>query len=714
MSSSEDPLVGREIGNVRLSGRLGTGGMAAVYLCEDDQANGARRAIKLLSITSHPHYRARFEREAQIGQRLRDPLLVRVYRSGVSGDYHYMVMDLVEGEDLHNVLERHGRSLSWAAVAGLGRDLGRALKALHAAGVVHRDLKPANVLLDGRGGLRLADFGLARWRGAPAELPTEVPLTATGDAFGTPAYMAPEQFEDAKTAGFGADLYALGVLLYEALCGRLPFVEETPIRQARAHLEAPIPEVTGEGPPELKDLIRRLLSKRQEERPGTEEVIEACADLIRAAPTEAIELKPPPGSRFTRWDPQRTPHGIREGRNEAGQARAATTIPPARPPGLEALEDPGAEGSESGTGGDALPGPGSGAPPAGTASGGSLRRLALFALVGIVLVAGAAFAWSSPKVRRQLAGEGERLRYGQIETARAALSSEGPNGLQAALAAYDHEIGEGGLLFEEVSVLRRTPLLLRANLYLVCVDGAQLAHVPAGSYHVGQESPPAGQPPLEGRRAVELAGFLIDRDEVSRSRYEHFLVAWRASGSHHLCGDEVRDHSAPLTDSLSQASAAPIVGASYFDALEYARYYGRRLPTADEWSVAAAWDPHGGEPRFYPWGSKDPTQVSPYPANLAFAGYGITDDDTGAFQPTVAPAGTFEFDRSAFGLRDVVGNAAEWCAGEEPPPAAQPIRGGCLITESARGALLHANYKALPSDPPAGVGFRTALSWGTD
>jgi eukaryotic-like serine/threonine-protein kinase len=690
VSRDEDPLVGREIGGVRLIGRLGTGGMAAVYLGEDGEAEGARRAVKLLSVASHPHYRARFEREAQIGERLRDPLLVHVYRSGVSGDFHFMVMDLVEGEDLHNVLDRHKRQLAWPAVAGLGRDLARALQALHEAGVVHRDLKPANVLLDGRGGLRLADFGLARWHGAPAELPTEVPLTATGDAFGTPAYMAPEQFEDAKSAGAGADLYALGVLLFESLCGRLPFVGETPIQQAQAHLQGVIPQVEGEAPDELKDLIRELLAKKAAQRPDVTEVIQTCAELIRAAPTEAIELEAPPGSRFTRWDPQRTPHAIREARGDSTkalpqpsedvspQARAASTVPPLRPE------------VESRRG---------------------WRSLVGVALALVLLAAGGASAWRSASVRRQLAGEGERLRYGEIEAALAGLATEGPDKLQAALSAYDQEVGATGLLAPEVATLKRAPLNLRANLYLVCEDSGQLAYVPADTYFVGQESPPEGHPPLEPRRSVELQGFLIDRDEVSRSRYEHFLVAWRAAGQVHTCGDATRDHSLPLGDSLSQSKAAPIVGVSFFDALEYARFYGRRLPTVDEWSVAASWDPHGGAPRPYPWGSKDPTQVSPYPANLAFAGYGITDEDTGDFQPTVAPAGFFEFDRSAFGLRDVAGNAAEWCAGAEPPPAAQPIRGGCLITESARGALLHANYKALPTDPPAGVGFRTALSW---
>jgi len=689
VSGSEDPLVGREIGGVRLLGRLGTGGMAAVYLGEDTEAEDTRRAIKLLSVASHPHYRARFEREAQIGERLRDPLLVRVYRSGVSGDFHFMVMDLVEGEDLHNVLDRHNRQLSWPAVAGLGRDLGRALQALHKAGVIHRDLKPANVLLDGRGGLRLADFGLARWHGAPAELPTEVPLTATGDAFGTPAYMAPEQFEDAKTAGASADLYALGVLLFESLSGRLPFTGATPVQQARAHIEGAIPEVGGTAPTELKELIRELLAKKREQRPEVTEVIQTCAELIRAAPTEAIELKAPPGSRFTRWDPQRTPHGIREAREDdssgrtdadAPSLRAASTVPPVRPE----VEGAGRRG---------------------------WRSLVGVALALVLLVAGGASAWRSPSVRRQLAGEGERVRYQEIEVALATLALDGPAGLQAALSAYDQEVGTKGLLSEEVALLRRAPLKLRANLYLVCEDGAQLAYVPGDAYFVGQESPPAGHPPLEPRRAVELEGFLIDRDEVSRTRYEHFLVAWRAAGQVHACGDAQRDHALPLGDSLSQNKAAPIVGVSFFDALEYARFYGRRLPTVDEWAVAASWDPHGGQPRPYPWGSKDPTQVSPYPANLAFAGYGITDDDTGDFQPTVAPAGFFEFDRSAFGLRDVAGNAAEWCAGAELPPAAQPIRGGCLVTESARGALLHANYTAPPGEPPAGVGFRTALSW---
>ncbi|MGE0711377.1 MAG: bifunctional serine/threonine-protein kinase/formylglycine-generating enzyme family protein [Planctomycetota bacterium] len=658
----DDPLVGRAIGHVQIEARLGAGGMAAVYVGRDLDHAGQRCALKLLSVASHEHIRERFRREALIGLSLRHPLLVGVSRHGTSGDFLYMVMELVEGEDLHDVLDRHGRCLPWPAVCGLGRDLGRAIAAMHERGVIHRDLKPANVLLDGRGGLKIADFGLARWRQAPSHLPTEAPLTITGDAFGTPVYMAPEQFDDAKTVGEAADLYALGVILYEALTGQLPFPAQSTVELARMHQQEPPPPIDpAQGPRRLIAIIDRLLAKDPAARPAPADVVEACKLLIvGSTPAATIEIKPPPGSVFTQWDPLLPP------------SDQSTLPPPAR---------------------------------------GRRRAPAIAALIGAIALPLLGWAaWSRPEVRRLAASPDELERFQAVEHALADMDHEGgPEELLAALRAYDERFRERGLLRRDVAKLWHEPQRINRGLYFVAADRARLARVPRGRYMVGADEPSPGAPALEARHEVDLPGLLIDRDEVSNARYRRFFDEWRAAGGHHRCGREDLDHGPPAGD-LSLDPDGPVVGVRYQDALEYALFYGRRLPTSDEWAVAASWDPQDSRPRPYPWGKDPPAAITPFPANLAFASYGVADAD-GAFIPGCAPAGTFEFDRSSFGLRDVAGNASEWCAGAAPPPAPQPLRGGSLDARTAREALLAAVHEAPPDQPPRAAGFRTALTW---
>jgi len=300
-----DPLLGRTIGGITLESKLGAGGMAAVYAGPDSEDGGEVHAIKLLSVASHDHLKARFEREAKIGHRLNHPLLVGVHRYGVSGDYHYMVMDFVQGEDLGQVLKREA-PLAWPLVAGIGRDIANGLVVVHQLDLVHRDLKPQNVLLDTTGRVRIADFGLASWRSGPEELQRvgELSLTRTGDAFGTPIYMAPEQFLDAKTAGPPADLYALGVVLFEALAGRVPFSASNAHDLSRLHCQVAPPDLeplAGDSPADLRQLIKELLAKEPDDRPlEASEVAErlgAIAERGKAAPL-VLKGGTAPGTQF--------------------------------------------------------------------------------------------------------------------------------------------------------------------------------------------------------------------------------------------------------------------------------------------------------------------------------------------------------------------------------------------------------------------------------
>ncbi|MCP3138101.1 serine/threonine-protein kinase [Pyxidicoccus xibeiensis] len=195
---------------------LGRGGMGEVWLARQ-QSLGRTVAVKLLppQLAKDPEFVTRFEKEATALAALNHPHIIQIIDRGVAGEHYYFVMEYVEG-----------RSLREAMAAGLTPEKGlkillsvaRAIECAHDKGIIHRDLKPENILLDGRGHVKVADFGLAGISGPESRLQ----LTATAVAMGTLNYMAPEQRRDAKNVDGRADLFSLGVMLYEVLTGELP------------------------------------------------------------------------------------------------------------------------------------------------------------------------------------------------------------------------------------------------------------------------------------------------------------------------------------------------------------------------------------------------------------------------------------------------------------------------------------------------------------
>ena len=201
-------------GRYEVERTLGRGGMATVYLAHDTVL-GRPVALKVLAehLAGDESFRARFLREARLAARIAHPNVVQVYDAGGDEAGLFIAMEYVDGESLAEELARRGR-LSAGEVVDLGRQLAAALAAAHAAGLVHRDVKPPNVLRARDGTVKLGDFGIAHSHDSTA-------LTAHGSVLGTAAYLAPEQARAEPVTG-AADLYALGVVLYEALTGRWP------------------------------------------------------------------------------------------------------------------------------------------------------------------------------------------------------------------------------------------------------------------------------------------------------------------------------------------------------------------------------------------------------------------------------------------------------------------------------------------------------------
>jgi beta-lactam-binding protein with PASTA domain/predicted Ser/Thr protein kinase len=301
-------------GRYRVLRKLGTGGMANVYLAEDEEL-GRQVAIKVLD---HRHaadeqFIERFRREAKSAAGLSHPNIVSIYDRGETDGTYYIAMEYIDGENLKDVVRRGPASVREAI--GYVRQVLAALRLAHRRGLVHRDIKPHNVLVDSEGGLKVTDFGIAR-SGASQ-------VTEAGSIIGTAQYLSPEQAKGGLIDQ-RSDLYSVGILLYELLTGRVPFSGSTPLEIAMKHLSE-IPEPPSRHrpdiPPDLDKVVLRALAKDPDDRYQTaqdmdadlarverglavsEETEEAATAVLAGAGIEATAIRtaptlPPPPRRY--------------------------------------------------------------------------------------------------------------------------------------------------------------------------------------------------------------------------------------------------------------------------------------------------------------------------------------------------------------------------------------------------------------------------------
>jgi serine/threonine protein kinase len=254
---------------------LGSGGMGEVYLARD-RVLGRDVALKVLrkQYTGDAEFAERFKREAMSAASLSHPNIIQVYDRGETEEgASYIAMEYVPGGTLKERISREG-PLEAADAAGIGAQVAEALGAAHDRGMVHRDIKPQNVLLAARGGAKVVDFGIAR-AGSSAT------ISRTGSVMGTAGYMSPEQALG-KPATPKSDLYSLGVVLYEALTGELPYTADNPIAVSMKHVNEPLRppiELNPRIPKGMNALVTKLLAKDPEDRYADAE--ELADDLWR-------------------------------------------------------------------------------------------------------------------------------------------------------------------------------------------------------------------------------------------------------------------------------------------------------------------------------------------------------------------------------------------------------------------------------------------------
>lgn len=229
-------LVGQTFGNFEILSELGRGGMGIVYKAQQSNLNRIV-AVKVLppELSYDQNYIARFKQEAQNAARLEHQSIIPIYEIGEVNNLHYIAMRYIEGYTLKDLMKREG-AMSLQRIADLLSPVAAALDYAHQRQVIHRDIKPTNIMIANDGTMYLADFGLARGIGDASG------LTMTGMVMGTPEYMSPEQAQGLATIGTPTDIYALGIVIYQMLTGKLPFESETPMGMVAARItQQPLP-----------------------------------------------------------------------------------------------------------------------------------------------------------------------------------------------------------------------------------------------------------------------------------------------------------------------------------------------------------------------------------------------------------------------------------------------------------------------------------------
>lgn len=354
------------LGHYEIVAELGRGGMGVVYKGYEPALTRYVAIKELSPALAHDHNLVeRFLREARSMAALNDPHIIQVYFIGQENNQPFFAMEFVEGESVSQLIKREGR-LPIADVLKILLQTARGLQTAHERGVVHRDIKPANLMLDLRGRVKIADFGIAL-----ARQEFDAKLTGTGEFVGTPGYLSPEICLG-KSVDARSDLFALGIVMFEALTGRLPFSDESPLKLMLDVVQAEIPDIRGinkEVDASTAAILTKLVAKDPADR------YQSAADLI-----DDLELHPLVAGKGTQL-------GLQV-RKPSGAASTLYSAPPTTPTAKRRPTPPPVVGSSpSNAAGPSEPPtiPGGSPPPAPAPVRGSAPSKAPMVVAGVLL-----------------------------------------------------------------------------------------------------------------------------------------------------------------------------------------------------------------------------------------------------------------------------------------------------------------------------------------
>lgn len=262
------------MGPYRIESLLGVGGMGQVYRATGPDGQAVALKLVKAELASDDTFRRRFDREARIAQQVRHPHVVQVLDQAEHEGIPYLAQRYIAGGNLADLIETQGQ-LDLATAVRVCRQVASGLDALHEQGLFHRDIKPANILVDEEGTAYITDFGLAK--DSQGSL-----LTRPGQALGSMDYMAPEQIRSEEITG-AADIYGLGCVMYECLCGSPPFADRQGMRVLWAHLQDPPADPTDHRSELPKGVSSAILKALDKEAAGRQQSAGELAEQMAAA-----------------------------------------------------------------------------------------------------------------------------------------------------------------------------------------------------------------------------------------------------------------------------------------------------------------------------------------------------------------------------------------------------------------------------------------------
>lgn len=640
-------LAGQSIGRYHLIEQLGEGGMATVYKAYDTRLE-REVAFKVIRRGAFPPEQldqilARFEREAKALAKLSHPYIVKVYDYGEYEGSPYLVMEYLPGGTLKTHLGPD-QQVAWAEAMQWLLPVARGLSFAHARGIIHRDVKPANILFSETGELMLTDFGIAKL----LEIEAGNTLTASGVGIGTPEYMAPEQ-------GLGqgvdarADIYSLGIVLYEMITGRKPYTADTPMAVVLKQISDPLPRPT-QYVPDLPDAVEKVLLKALAKQP--EDRYLSMDDFARAMENMSKGIVPSiiPLNVETVLDQQASPQPLVNPTVVDQVPRTPTSQPTQHPTGPDTKKK---------------------APQPGRYIFGGILVLGLCLVAGGLIFRN--FFYQQPQAvstempsmttePESVDSDGDGFPDSQDACKTQGDLGYGLDPSGCPLPAPDQD--KDGVSDDRDTCptqgdrgqgvdTRGCPMEPAAGEFSQnSIDGAEMVFVPAGEFQMGLT------PELINRllplctkcteknfqdamplHTVELDAYWIYKYEVSNQEYQSCV-------EQSACSEPVKLYSSTRPDYYTNSKYAnyPVIFVDWYRADQYCQWAGGALPTEAQWEKAG----RGSEDtRLFPWGNQAPTtSLANYDENLG-------DTVAGDAYPGGA---------SPYGAMNMAGNVYEWIA----------------------------------------------------
>jgi len=616
--------------------KLGYGGFGNVYLAADAKLGNRLVVLKVL----HPHLAAdpdmvkRFRREAQAMGQLDHPNIVRIYSVEDQLPPPFIVMEFVQGITLADLLQQG--AISFEEALPILRQIGEALDAAHLQGMVHRDVKPSNVLITPEGVAKLTDFGIVKMLQG-----NETTLTPTIGTMGSVRYMSPEQVDIHRQDEIGpsSDIYALGVMAYQMLAGRVPFEGQNNAAILMAHMATPPPDPSSFNPalsPAVVSVLMKVLDKKPAHRYSTASAFINALQQAVAGEMHA-QYHPPTTAEISALSPlnnsnppQSTPSTAQEStrRWATGVSVLVLLLVGVILGGVinEVLSNEGQVQTP-------LPIAAGSATPTATADSNTTP------------------VTTTPSLPTSDNSKNSKTPF--VATDTSAIASQTPTSATqtATLTSTPTQATQTPTPNPPTS----TPTIQLPVTEVAMSDGMVEVYVPAGEFLMGSAK---GDQKEQPEHLVYLDEFWIDQTEVTNAMYRACVDA----GS---CDEPTIPSFHPIytdPDFLNY----PIIHVSWNDAQTYCEWAERRLPTEAEWEKAArgvlVLSPRRKEEsRIYPWGNSDPTsdQVNLCDKNCSEE-WKIDWIDDG--YPHSAPVGSYPAGASPYGALDMAGNVLEWVA----------------------------------------------------